>query len=227
MNLLALIPARGGSRDIPHKNVKMLAGKPLIAWTIEAAQQSNRINRIVVSTEDENIASVAQSWGADVPFLRPMNLARDDTPGIEPALHALSMLPQYDWLVLLQPTSPLRGAEDIDGIVRFCEAREARSAVSICKAEKHPYWMFGRDAADRLQPIVDVPVPTLRQELPEAYALNGALYLAHREWLLDNRGFVGTDTCGYEMPVERSADVDSQLDWQWVEFLIGNQQIGQ
>jgi N-acylneuraminate cytidylyltransferase len=113
MSLLALIPARGDSKEIPRKNIKEFCGKPLIAWAIEAAQKASGIDRIVLSTEDHEIAEVAQKWGAEVPFMRPAELAGDDTPGIEPVLHALEQLPTFDEVLLLQPTSPLRTAEDI------------------------------------------------------------------------------------------------------------------
>lgn len=221
MSLLAVIPARGGSKGIPRKNIKPLAGKPLIAWTIEAAKQANCIDRIIVSTEDDEIASVARAFGADVPFMRPAELAADDTPGIAPVLHAMEQLPRYDWLLLLQPTSPLRAAADIDGIWAFCQTRGAPSAVSVCSVSKHPYWMYQRDTSDRLQPLIaDRPDVTRRQDLPQAYALNGALYLARTAWLQERCGFVGPETLGYMMPEERSVDLDTPYDWRWVEYLI-------
>lgn len=145
MNLLTCIPARGGSKGIPRKNIRPLAGKPLIGWTIDAAKQAACVNRIVVSTEDEEIATVARALGAEVPFMRPEELAADDTPGIEPVLHAIAQLPGFDWLLLLQPTSPLRTAADIEGIVDFCHSQQAPAAVSICEVAKHPYWMYQRN----------------------------------------------------------------------------------
>ncbi len=110
--VLGLIPARGGSKGIPRKNIQPIAGKPLIAWTIEAARTAGLAN-VVVSTEDAEIAEVAREWGAEVPFMRPSELAADDTPGIEPVLHAIELLPDYEGVLLLQPTSPLRSSEDI------------------------------------------------------------------------------------------------------------------
>lgn len=227
MTLLALIPARGSSKGIPRKNIKPLAGKPLIAWTIESARRAQAVDRIVVSTENEEIAIVARELGADVPFMRPAELALDDTPSIMPLLHAIERLPEYDWVMLLQPTSPLRTTEDIDGILQFCLEREVPSAVSVCKVNKHPYWMYYRDELDRLKPLIpDIPCITRRQDLPPAYVLNGALYLARRDWLLEHGNFIGRDTLGYVMPPERSADLDTQLDWKWIEFFMeqGNAQ---
>jgi CMP-N,N'-diacetyllegionaminic acid synthase len=128
MRLLALIPARGGSKGIPRKNIKPLCGKPLIGWSIDAAKKSVFIDQVFVSTEDEEVAAIASDLGAGVPFMRPKELAADDTPGIAPVMHAIDNLPEFDWVLLLQPTSPLRTAEDIDGIVRFCIENDAPSA---------------------------------------------------------------------------------------------------
>ena len=221
MSVLAIVPARGGSKGIPHKNIKSLAGKPLIGWTIDSAKKSKYISQIVVSTENQKIASIAREFGAEIPFMRPAALSADDTPGIEVVMHALELLPEVEWLLLLQPTSPLRSVEDIDGIIRLCFDRGASSAVSVVAVDKHPYWMYQCDAAGRLKPIVtERPTFTHRQDLPAAYGLNGALYLASRDWLLARRDFVGPDTLAYIMPAERSADLDTPMDWKWAEFLI-------
>jgi N-acylneuraminate cytidylyltransferase len=224
MKLLALIPARGGSKGICRKNTKPLAGKPLLGWTIDTARQAGSVDRIVVSTEDDEIAAIARDLGAEVPFMRPAALSLDDTPGIEPVIHALEQLPEFDWVLLLQPTSPLRSIEDIEGIVRLCLDRDAPSAVSVTAVNKHPYWMYQRDEKDRLSPMIpEQPAVTRRQDLPLAYALNGALYLARRDWLLENRHFVGPDTLGFIMPQGRSVDLDTPRDWDWIEFLIERQ----
>lgn len=221
VTVLALIPARGGSKGIPRKNIKALAGKPLIGWTIDAAKQASCINRIVVSTEDEEIAGVARELGADVPFLRPAELAADDTPGMAPVLHAIEQLPQFDWVLLLQPTSPLRTHADIEAIWQLCQDRGASSAVSVTEVGKHPYWVYAKDDLGRIQPfIAGRPDVTRRQDLPSAYALNGALYLAKIEWLLQQGGFIGAETFGYVMPPERSVDLDTPQDWRWVEYLL-------
>jgi CMP-N,N'-diacetyllegionaminic acid synthase len=222
VSLLALIPARGGSKGIPRKNIKPLAGKPLIGWTIDAAKQVSCVDRIVVTTEDEEIAAVARAFGAEVPFMRPPDLATDETPGIEPVLHALKRLPDYEWVLLLQPTSPLRTHRDIEAIWQLCQSSGAPSAVSITEVSKHPYWMYAEDDQGRLRPFISGrPDITRRQDLLAAYALNGALYLAKTEWLLQQGGFIGPETVGYVMPPERSADLDTEQDWRWVEFLIG------
>ena len=175
MNLLSLIPARGGSKGIPRKNIRKLSGKPLIAWSIEAAQKSSFVDRIVVSTDDEEIAIIARSYGAEVPFLRPTELSRDDTPGIAPVLHALEQFPEVEQILLLQPTSPLRTSEDIDGIVRMSLERQASSVVSICESPKHPNWMFFYGEDKKLYPFTDAHITTMVQDLPKVYSVNGAL----------------------------------------------------
>jgi CMP-N-acetylneuraminic acid synthetase len=221
VKILAIIPARGGSKGIPRKNVKPLAGKPLIGWTIEAALQAQGIDRLIVSTEDEEIASVAKQFGAEVPFMRPLALAQDDTPGIAPVLHAIERLPEFNWVLLLQPTSPLRSVADIKSIIGLCREKLVSSAASITEVIKHPFWMYRRDEHQHLQPLIpNRPDIAQRQDLPPAYALNGALYLARADWLIQNKRFIGPKTLGYVMPEERSVDLDTPMDWQWVEFLM-------
>ncbi|WP_126428726.1 cytidylyltransferase domain-containing protein [Brevibacillus marinus] len=211
--VLAVIPARGGSKGVPRKNIRQLAGKPLIAWTIEAAQQSAYLDRIVVSTEDEEIAEVARQYGAEIPFLRPRELAQDDTPGIDPVLHAVECLPFYDFVVLLQPTSPLREASDIDRCIEMCVSRGERACVSVTAADKPPQWMYQLDRDFRLQPIVpQAQLLTRRQDAPHVFVLNGAVYVAQTEWLKRSRSFLTENTAAYVMPKERSLDIDSELD---------------
>lgn len=220
MSLLAIIPARGGSKGIPRKNIRPLCGKPLIAWSIEAALQAAGVDRVIVSTEDEEIAEVARAHGADVPFLRPRELAADDTPGIAPVLHALEQLPGYRDVLLLQPTSPLRTAADIEGILAARAMANAPAAVSVVEAAQSPYWMYRLDARQQLVNLMGMPPATRRQDLPTAYALNGALYVADTEWLQRTKTFLAEATTGYVMPAERSADIDTPLDWKWVEFIM-------
>ena len=145
MSLLALIPARGGSKGISCKNIREFCGKPLIVWSIEAAQNSVSVDKIVVSTEDEEIADIARFFGADVPFLRPKELAHDDTPGIAPVLHALEKLPGFDQILQMHANSPLRTADDIDEIVNKCQEHQTPAAISICESPRHPNWMWNCD----------------------------------------------------------------------------------
>ena len=221
MKVLAIIPARGGSKGIPRKNIKTLAGKPLIAWSIETSLQAQGINRVIVSTEDDEIALVAKKFGAHVPFMRPLSLAQDDTPSFAPVLHAIEQLPGFEWVLLLQPTSPLRSVNDIEGIIKLCSDVGATSAVSITKISKHPFWMYQLDDQKFLQPLFpNRPEINRRQDLPSAYALNGAMYMARTDWLIENNSFIDSETLGYTMPEERSVDLDSSMDWLWAEYLI-------
>jgi CMP-N,N'-diacetyllegionaminic acid synthase len=212
--VLAVIPARGGSKGVLRKNMRTLAGKPLIAWTIEEARRSRYIDRLVLSSEDSEIIAVAREFGCEIPFIRPVELARDETPGIEPVLHAITALPEsYDCVVLLQPTSPLRTAEDIDGCLDLCSSRQAPACVSVTESEKSPYWMYTIDADKRMHPLVNVNVDNRnRQDLPKVHALNGAVYAADCQWLMRRRSFLSAETVAYEMPKERSLDIDTEWD---------------
>jgi CMP-N,N'-diacetyllegionaminic acid synthase len=222
-SVLAVIPARGGSKGIPRKNIINLAGKPLIVWTIEAAQKSQYIDRVILSSDDDEIIAVAKKWGCEVPFRRPARLARDETPGVAPVLHALEELPGYEYVVLLQPTSPLRTAEDIDSCIEQCVSKGANCCVSVTEPEKSPYWMFTIGEGCRLEPVVKTDtIAVRRQDLPLAYALNGAAYVADSKWLLTQRAFLTAETIAYKMPQERSLDIDTAIDLILAEILLNN-----
>jgi N-acylneuraminate cytidylyltransferase len=213
--VLAIIPARGGSKGVPRKNIREVAGKPLIAWTIEEAKKSKYIDRLILSSDDAEIIEVAKAWGCEAPFVRPAGLAQDETPGIDPVLHALDMLPGYEVVVLLQTTSPLRCAADIDGCIEQCIASKANACVTVTQAEQSPYWMYmlGNDGA--MQPLIKTDESyARRQDLPKAYILNGAVYVAKSEWLRRHKTFVSDETRGFVMPQERSLDIDTELDLQ-------------
>jgi N-acylneuraminate cytidylyltransferase len=223
-SVLAIVPARGGSKGIPGKNVRALAGKPLIAWTIEEARKSRVIDRLVASSDDEGILSVARQYGCETPFVRPSELARDDTPGVLPVLHAIEALPNFDIVVLLQPTSPLRVVADIDDCL--CLVADTRpSVVTVTESAKNPYWMYRLGTEDRLQPILPYQdVVTRRQDAAPTYALNGAVYAVAVDWLRTGRTLVEAGvTVGLRMPPERSIDIDTELDFAWAQFLIDRQ----
>ena len=222
-SILAIILARGGSKGIPRKNVSMLAGKPLIVWTIEEAKKSKYIDRLILSSEDGEIIQVAEEWGCEVPFVRPIELAKDDTPGIEPLLHAVSMLPGYDYVVLLQPTSPLRMTDDIDGCIKTCLLSDAPSCVSVTEVVQHPYLMYSVDKKGFLSPLLNQKSENWRrQDFPIVYILNGAVYIAATTWLQQNRSFLSPSTKVYIMPKERSLDIDDDNDLFLCEILINN-----
>lgn len=215
--VLAVIPARGGSKAIPQKNIKPIAGLPLLAWTIREAKKSKFIDRLVVSTEDKKIAALARRYGAEVPFLRPKSLSRDSTPGVAPVLHACRKLSGYEEMLCLQPTSPLRTWRDIDGLISFARKKRANSVVSVTTASKHPAWTFLFRANSRLKPFLRSMSLHARQKLPKAYVLNGAIYYAKSNWLRKKRGFLSKETLGFVMPRERSLDIDDWHDWESAE----------
>lgn len=219
--VLAVIPARGGSKGVPGKNIRDLAGKPLIAWTVEAAQASTLIDRVIVTTDSPRILEVATAFGADAPFLRPAELSQDDTPGAAPFLHALAEVPGYDIAVLLQPTSPLRSAEDIDGCVRLCFENDAGPVLSVTEVTKHPAWMFSLPQG-RFEPILpELAKVDRRQDLPKVYSLNGAIYTVPVSRFLQEGALMVPDSAAYVMPSDRSVDIDTEFDFAIAEFLMG------
>jgi N-acylneuraminate cytidylyltransferase len=213
-SILAIIPARGGSKGVRRKNLREIAGKPLIAWAIEAGRKSQYIDRLILSSDDPEIISMARSWSCEVPFVRPAELARDEAPGIDPVLHALSALPEsYDYIVLLQPTSPFRLAEAIDGCLETCLRHHAPACVTVTEVDQSPFWMYRLDASRHLAPLIDQKsIPDRRQDLPKVYVLNGAVYVAQTAWLQQQQTFLTAETVAHIMPRERSLDVDTELD---------------
>ena len=175
--VLALIPARGGSKGLPRKNLLSAGGKPLIAWSIEAAKQSKYVDRVVLSSDDDEIISVAKKFGCDVPFVRPPELANDYASSYDVCVHALETLEEeFDILVMLQPTSPLRISHDIDQCVEFC--LKAGSSISLVKVDKSPHWMYSLTAKkDKMRAVLPPEKAVLRrQDSLSFYVLNGAVY---------------------------------------------------
>lgn len=212
--VLALITARGGSKGLPRKNILPAAGRPLIAWTIDAALKSSVIDRVVLSSDDDEIINTAIEYGCDVPFRRPPELATDQASSIEVVDHALKALPGYDYLILLQPTSPFRTSTDIDAAFRLMQERGASSCVSVCEVEQSPYWMYTLDERGHLiNMLPSLEGVNRRQDLPSVYMLNGAIYISSTEQLHGTRGFLDEHTVAYKMPKERSIDIDSAADF--------------
>ncbi|MDA1091486.1 MAG: acylneuraminate cytidylyltransferase family protein [Proteobacteria bacterium] len=220
--ILAVITARGGSKGLPGKNISDVGGKPLIAWTIEAAQGSNLIDRTVLSSDDDAIIAAAKSFGCEAPFVRPAELAADASPSADALIHALDQMAEtYDYLVLLQPTSPLRVTEDIDGAIEKCHVAGASACVTGCEPAKSPYWMFHLGDGDAMTPVIESESPiTRRQDLPKVFAPNGAVFVTQVPWFRDNRTFYGPGTVAYAMPQERSIDIDNALDLTIVRTLL-------
>lgn len=223
--ILAIIPARGGSKGLPGKNIRETAGKPLIAWSIEAARQSCFVDEVIVSTDCEKTAQIAKLWGGHVPFLRPPELATDTAKGMDVILHALSwrqaLSPPIDLILVLQPTSPLRTAEDIDQAIALFFTKNAKVVVSVCPVDHHPWWSNtlpeDGNMGDFLRPEV---INTNRQELPPFYRLNGAIYLADAPFLHETQSFMTSETYAYVMPLECSVDIDTLLDFRLAELLL-------
>ncbi len=213
--VLAVIAARGGSKGLPGKNIRPVAGRPLIAWSIAAAQASQSIDRTVLSSDDDAIMQAARACGCDVPYRRPAHLASDDATSISVLLHALDELPGFEYVVLLQATSPLRTAADIDAACAQLAHSGAPACVSVCLAEQSPYWMYRLGPGQTLQALLETPPgATRRQDLPAVYTLNGAVYVARTDWLRQTRSFISPQTVAQVMPAARSIDIDTLEDFE-------------
>ncbi len=223
--VLGLITARGGSKRLPRKNVLSAGGKPLVVWTVEAALAARSVGRVVLSTDDDEIVAVAKSAGCEVPFRRPPNLADDMTSSMDVVLHALDQLPAFDYIVLLQPTSPLRTSEDIDSAFALMLKSGAPSCVSVTEVDQSPYWMYRVMKKNRLQRLLpSIEGCVRRQDLPPIYALNGAIYIARIDWIKKTRSFIGDETIAYQMPRERSLDIDTHDDFMAFREMVEKRQ---
>jgi CMP-N,N'-diacetyllegionaminic acid synthase len=219
---LAVICARGGSKGLPRKNLLNLSGRPLLAWTIEAAHAAARVSRTILSSEDPQIIACAKAYGCEVPFTRPAALAGDDS-NIEAALfHALDNLSEsWDAVVLLQPTSPLRTSSDIDACLDMLERSGAQSVISCSPAAKPAHWAFTRNADGTMSPLFpEAFAAKRRQSLPETFMPNGAVFAARLPWLRESGSFYGPQTQTYVMPLERSVDIDTASDFAYAQALL-------
>lgn len=223
---LALIPARGGSRRLPGKNLAALGGRPLIRWTIEAALGAQSVHDVVVSTDDPAIAKVATAAGAEVPFLRPKDIADDHSTTEEVMRHALQTLAEagrvWDLLVLLQPTSPLRISTDIDDAVSLFRERQASAVISVCLTDHPPEWCNPLPSNGSLEGFLGPDIVGKRsQDLPTSYRLNGALYVYPCRSILDGTvAPFARDSYAYVMPRERSIDIDEPIDLVIAEAML-------
>jgi N-acylneuraminate cytidylyltransferase/CMP-N,N'-diacetyllegionaminic acid synthase len=221
--LIAIITARGGSKGLPRKNVLPFCGKPLIAHTIEAAKNSSSIDRIIVSTDDDEIAAVSRAYGAEVPFMRPAILASDTATSRDVLLHALGVLKSQKWtdenFCLLQPTSPLRTAEDIDNAVDIFAKRAADSILSITAFDHPVQWALTLGPNGCICSREN-GTPVRRQDLMEYYRPNGAIYVLRKSFFMSTSGYYGPKSYGYVMPQERSVDIDTHLDFVVAETIF-------
>ncbi|WP_218119452.1 cytidylyltransferase domain-containing protein [Roseospirillum parvum] len=223
MKILAVIPARGGSKGLPGKNLRPLAGRPLLAWTIEAASQARTVDRVILTSDDPAIMETARAWGCEVPFQRPAELAEDTTPTQAALHHAMDMMAGGDFshVLVLQPTSPLRTAADIDAAAEVLQAAQAPACVSVCRLDKPLEWLYTQDATGRLRPACPGPAPvSRRQDGTPVCTPNGALYLARWAWIRARDDFFGPDVIGYPMSAERSLDIDTLADLERAEALM-------
>ncbi|MGI8402104.1 MAG: cytidylyltransferase domain-containing protein [Gemmatimonadaceae bacterium] len=226
MRVLGLIPARGGSKGIPRKNIRTLGGKPLLQWTAEAALASRTLTKVVLSTEDDAIAAVGRNCGLTVPFRRPIELAGDDTPTLDVIQHAIHALDElgdpFDAVCLLQPTSPFRKTSEIDACVDMFLASDADAVLSVRRVptEYKPHWVYFRlpDGSLRLSTGEPQPIPR-RQLLPAAFHRDGSLYVTRRHVIMDLNSLYGMRVLGYEGS-ESAINIDSETDWDRAEAAV-------
>jgi CMP-N,N'-diacetyllegionaminic acid synthase len=228
-SILGIITARGDSKGIPRKNLISLLGKPLIYYTIHAAQQSKRLTRTVLSSEDREIISLAKQFGIDVPFTRPLHLAGDEISSVAVVSHAVKFIEAmekktYDYISLLQPTAPLRTDYDIDTAIELLENSDADSVVSVTRVEEpHPMkMMIVNDGFLRPFTPDHWHERLRRQELDPVYRLNGAVYCVRTQVLLEQNSLWGKTTLAYIMPPERSINIDNQIDLMLAELILRN-----
>lgn len=225
--MIAIIPARGGSKGLPGKNIRKLNGKPLIAYTIEAALKSRHIDRVIVSTDDEDISKIAKQYGAEIPFMRPAELASDTAMAVDNYIYTIGRLEKeggkiIDAFVVLQPTSPLRIAEDIDGAVEMFLENKADSVISYTP-EAHPIsWHKYLDEENRFEDILKANINN-RQDNRVSYYPNGAVYV-FRTSMIRERKYYTNKSFAYVMPRTRSVDIDFIEDFEYAEFLLKRKQ---
>ena len=224
---IAIIPARGGSKRLPGKNIKLLGGKPLIAWTIEAAIKSNIFDHVFVSTDSEEIASVSRDYGAKVPFLRPAELSSDRATTNDVVTHLISWFEkeysqEVSNIAILQPTSPLRNAQHIQEAFKVMEMKRAKAVVSVCELE-HPIQFCNQLGVDgSMDGFIELGDMKRTQDLDPIYRLNGAIYFLSREYANRLSELYSEGTYSYIMGLKYSIDIDVDLDFKLAEFFITN-----
>ncbi len=227
MKVLGLIPARGGSKGVPRKNIRNLCGKPLLGYTAEAALKAKNLSRVVLSTEDEEIAEVGKNFGLDVPFLRPSELAEDKTPTLPVIQHTILKLQEmgenFEAVCLLQPTNPLRRSEDIDSCIKLLLDSGADSVISVLPVphEYNPNWVFvgNGNGFVKLANGDSEPI-SRRQDLPPAFYRDGSIYVTRNDVVLKGNSLYGLKIQPYEMNPRFSANIDTVEDWKTVEKII-------
>jgi len=226
MRVLGIVTARGGSKGVPRKNIRPLGGRPLLAWTSDAARAATRLERTILSTDDEEIATIGRAVGLDVPFLRPPELALDTTPTLPVLQHAVRTLEasgdRYDAICLLQPTNPFRSAETIDACIAKLESgTDSVVTVLPVPAEYNPHWVYFADPSGALKLVTGeaTPIPR-RQELPKALHREGSVYVVRRDVLLEGNSLYGRRVVGYEVDPASCVNIDTVEDWARAEELV-------
>lgn len=223
---IGLIPARGGSKRLPRKNALLLAGKPLLAWTSMAAQAAQHLDRVILSTDNAELAEIGRAHGADVPFIRPAKLAGDAATSLGVIQHTLHWLREhgehYDYLVMLQPTSPLRTALDIDNAIKLLLKKNADAVISVCETDHPPEWSNQLPDDGAMNHFFRPGIRNTRsQDLPKSYRLNGAVYIYNCARLLKTGSLAMDDNSyAYVMPRERSVDIDSAIDFEIAQLFM-------
>lgn len=227
MKVLGIIPARGGSKGVPRKNIKLLCGKPLLAYTAESALASKLLSKVILSTEDPEIAEIGKSLGLDVPFIRPAELAEDTTPTFPVVIHAVREMEKigevFDAVCLLQPTNPLRRAEDIDACIDLLETSGADSVISVLPVphEYNPKWVYWQNDGGELVLTTGESEPTVRrQDLPPAFHRDGSVYAFRTEVPGKFGNLYGIKVRGFENEKHNSVNIDTAEDWASAEKMI-------
>lgn len=230
--VLALIPARGGSKGLPRKNIRMLGDKPLIAWPIKSALASKYVDQVVVTTDDEEIAGIAKEYGAEVPFLRPSELAADTAPSSAAITHAIRYLEldgiKFDLIILLEPTSPLTDEFDIDKALEKIVISDAKSLVGIGMIEDmHPEFCVLLNNKEFLEPYLRPKFGQVkrRQDLEGLYFFDGSLYISDIDYYKEHQTFYHDLTLGYVFPKRKNLEIDDLIDFLFVESLVKNSEL--
>ena len=218
---LSIIPARGGSKRLPRKNVLDLAGKPLIAWSIEAGLQSKYIDKVIVTSDVDEILAISKEFGSET-IKRPEELASDTATSFAAIKHTIENIDRFDYIVLLQPTSPLRMAQQIDEAIKLLESKKADAVVSVCEMDHNPLWSNILPDDGNMNSFIRDEVKNKRsQDLKKYYRLNGAIYICKTDKLLDEKSFFIKDNIfAYYMDRKSSVDIDEQIDFKLAECLI-------
>lgn len=223
--VLCIIPARGGSKGLPGKNIKELLGKPLIAYSIEQARHSKYIDRVIVSTDSKAIADISKQYSAEAPFMRPKEYAEDDSSIFDVLLHAMDWLEKkenyfFDVLVLLHVTAPLRNSEDIDNCIELLVKKDADNVFSVTPANRNPYFNMVEVSKDEKVRLIKKGDFTTRQSAPEVFDMNASIYVWWKDILKEKRATLLENSHIYIMPKERSVDIDDAIDFKIAEVLL-------